>query len=226
MNYCKAGRKENSMGNLRVINGKKSKKNTEPKYLKYARAVERFAEQYPNFNGEEREQLKIFTYLQVKLLSVEQHKKSEIEDMEILFSCYSSTTDLLALLTPREFMQMFPIEKEYDGNKYQTKDYFSTMEEINKLDIDQPIGEEKIMSFLWDYHNREIREFEVYKMCAMSDLRRMQGEKGIAEEFCEQNNISTYTHYEEQGILIENGTGKRIKFNPIKNRKPKYLNIL
>lgn len=214
------------MENLRVITGKKNTEKKEPAYLKYLRAIERFGQNYPNFQFSDRDLMKKFIYLEVKSLSAGKHKATDVEGIERLFTIYSSVTDLLGMLTPREFMQMFPIDKDYDGKKYQTKDYFSTMEEINKLDIEQPIGEENIMSFIWDYHNREICEFEVYKMCAMSDLRRLQGEKGLMEEFCEQNNISTYTHYEELGILIESGTGKSIKFNPIRKRTPKYLKVL
>lgn len=211
------------MNKLKVITGRKSAAKKEPKYLKYLRAIEKFANKYPEFNGDDNELLKKFIYLQVKSLSVEKHKCNEVDEIELLFSRYSATTDLLAMLTPIEFMQMFPIAKNYDGKKHQMKDYFSTMVEINKLDLNKPIGEDEIMYFLWDYHNWDITKFEVYKMSAMSDLRRCQGEKGLMEEFCEQNNIPTYSHYEKLGILVENGTGKSIKIKQSKKRKPKYL---
>ncbi|MBS5799096.1 MAG: hypothetical protein KID02_04945 [Clostridiales bacterium] len=63
-------------------------------------------------------------------------------------------------VTPRELMQVFPIHKEYNGEKYGSKDYFYTREYLNQIDIDKPIGD-KLKEFLWNYCNWELWEFEI-----------------------------------------------------------------
>jgi hypothetical protein len=59
-------------------------------------------------------------------------------------------------------------------------------------------------------------------MCTISDLRRFNGEKGLFEEYAEQNGIKTYKML-NKNILIDNETGKTIK---VKRAIPKYLKPL
>ncbi|KPU43011.1 hypothetical protein OXPF_34430 [Oxobacter pfennigii] len=130
--------------------------------------------------------------------------------------------DCIGALTPREFMNLFPIDKDYDGHKYGAKDYFYTMDYIRGLGIDKPIGEE-VTDFLWDYMNAEIHEFLAISFSFVSNLRHLTGQKGIAEEWLEMNGITTYTmHKDSQGkeYMIDNQTGKTIR---IKKPRPRYL---
>ncbi|KAA5806505.1 hypothetical protein [Thermoanaerobacterium thermosaccharolyticum] len=147
--------------------------------------------------------------------------KDEIleEDLIYHFKLMVIIIDLMATLTPKEFMIIFPIKKDYDGKKYGFKDYFYTMDYIKMLDVDSLIGD-KIFDFLWEYTNDDITEFMVKLMLTISHLRKAEGETTIAEEFANMVGIKTYKVYtDDKGkkFLYDGETGKTM---PIKEQKP------
>ncbi|MEI4616029.1 MULTISPECIES: hypothetical protein [Bacillus cereus group] len=131
--------------------------------------------------------------------------------------------EIIGRITPREFMTIFPIAKEYKGKKYGMKDYFSTMKSMKEMGMDTPIGE-NVREFLWSYHNWEdITEFVVNFMEVMSDIRRFEGGKGLVEEFLEEKGITAYTLCKDQKgkeYLTNNDTGEVI---PVQKARPRYL---
>lgn len=204
---------------------------TEPKEEIYYRIMMRLIETKGPIDGSDRDTLKQFCFIGVKYVNAafwgrNNEKLTTQEHAEAKFTLICMITDLMALLTPDEFMQVFPIEKEYKGHKYQTKDYFTVMDELKSYEVHAPIGEERIMHFLWAYHNWDIVDFEVEKMCTMNDLRRWQGEKGIMEEFMEENGVDTYTYHEDEGYLYNHATGKTIKVSKPKKRVPKQFKVV
>ena len=96
---------------------------------------------------------------------------------------------LMSCLTPREFENLFPIDKTYDGKKWQSKDYYYTKEYLKKLDPDKSIGDKEIHSFLWEYQNIEITMFNVNLIGFMSDIREGQGYQSIMEEWIDKVGI-------------------------------------
>lgn len=75
--------------------------------------------------------------------------------------------DAVKEMTPREFMQIFPIEKRYDGEKWGEKDYFSVMEDVKRHGLDKKITEPE--RFLMDYMNDDVGDFIVRFMGLASD---------------------------------------------------------
>ena len=147
------------------------------------------------------------------------------EDVANRFQFADTVMSMMANLTPREFMNLFPIAKEYDGDKWGIKDYFYTMEYIKKLSPDEPIGD-KIQDFLWNYTNHEIDAFLVKLFCFASNLRRFDTGKGIMEEFCEQNGIHTYRLFKDSSgkeYLIDNQTGRTMR---VRKAIPRYLKVI
>ncbi|MDN4875998.1 hypothetical protein QYM23_24580 [Bacillus cereus] len=129
---------------------------------------------------------------------------------------------LMKKITPREFINMFPITKSYDGDKWEKKDYFFTMNRAKELGMDTPIGE-KILEFLYDYENWDITCFTISSMTIMSRLRRAEGKKSLAEDFFEDSGIDAYTmHTDFQGKqkLINNRTGET---QEVQKTRPRYL---
>ena len=62
------------------------------------------------------------------------------EDLaQVRYRAYDFATMLLGTLTPVQLERMFPITKEYDGKRYETKDYFTAKDALNKLPQDEPI---------------------------------------------------------------------------------------
>ena len=137
---------------------------------------------------------------------------------------FFTISNFMSLLTPREFMEVFPVEKRFDGEKYSIKDYFSTMKYIRKLELDEPIGDEEIDFFLMEYSNKEIFEMMIHRMVTVSDLRRFQGEKGVIEEFLEKEGVETFTKYDD--VIVGNQTGKCFKVSKPRKRIPQQFKVI
>lgn len=147
------------------------------------------------------------------------------ETAENDFQFASTIKGLMATLTPKEFTELYPIAKEYDGHKYDAKDYFYTKDYIGTLDQNKPIGDE-ILHFIWEYHNWELTEFNVEIMRCISRLRRLEGQPSLMEEFANEMGIKTYSMHKDQNgnqFMIDNETRKPIK---ISKPKAKHLKII
>ena len=120
---------------------------------------------------------------------------------------------VLSGITLRNFVITFPITKNFNGVKWESKDYFFTMDALSQKEWDKPIGRDNIFDLLWDYENDDLRETCVEYMSVMSGIYRLQTGKGIAEQFCEENSIGTYAIDEDTGIVRNNQTGDITKLN-------------
>ncbi|NWO14670.1 hypothetical protein [Virgibacillus sp.] len=139
-------------------------------------------------------------------------KKREYDEILSAFQLASAIKGTMGKLTPKEFMNIFPIAKEFDGDKYEMKDYFYTKEYIETLDQDKPIGE-NVHEFLWEYMNREIMNFSVKILCLMSDLRRAEGHLGLFEEFMASQGMetpNTFKNSKGEAMYIRNGKPEKI----------------
>ena len=156
-------------------------------WIVYLEALERFMEKYGNTIIPEklqRDELKKYIFLGVKYIGKSRytHKKNMNVDQE-----YKKVESLMAaieLMTPRELTQMFPIAKEYDGDKYETKDYFYTMDAIENIGMDSALGtHENVINLLWDYTNHDISMFMVRWMGVVGDLAVYTQNKDPLEQF-------------------------------------------
>lgn len=184
----------------------------------YKRAIFRMFKNDMDFLSDRDELIK-FIFLCVKKITKERHcdKKCTYGEAQKHLDFMFAVTDLIGNLTPVEFMRLFPIPKEYDGEKYSVKDYFSTIKEIMKYPQDKPIGE-NVIEFLMEYYNWEVMEFEVAKLSTISHIRRMKGQKGVFEEFAEQNGLHLQTFYQDGNEMVDSETGER--FEIAKPKKP------
>jgi len=183
----------------------------------YERAYSRLLEQYRNNPADAKATIKKLVFLGVKRI-ITRHEPEIItkELADLYFQNMQVIMGAMALLMPKEFMQMFPITKDYDGHKYQFKDYFYTRNYVNQLPQDEPIGD-KIHDFLWEYSNHDITEFMVKLMETVSNLRRLEGLPSLAEQWAADNGISAYTlHTDSRGrqFLIDRETGQTIRVKP------------
>lgn len=150
------------------------------------------------------------------------------EELENKFRVFDLIHLYLSRFTPREFMQYFPIEKKYKGKKYGTKDYFSTINYLMQLNLDEQIGENRIDHFLWEYMNWDIADFETERFCTASDLRVARGGKDIMEEWCEKEGIPTLsvlTDKKGKMTLQNNQTGEVMEVKEHK-RRPKWIHAV
>lgn len=162
------------------------------------------------------------------LKAVNANRKTEYatrEDAESAFQFAELIKSFMSLLTPKEFINIFPINKDFKGHKWQAKDYFYTRNYIETLEQSKPIGE-KITDFLWEYTNIETETFLARLFSIADDIRHFDGYPGMMEEFLNDNGVKTYTMHTDNkgnGFLFDNETGKTMK---VKKPKPRYLKVV
>jgi len=102
---------------------------------------------------------------------------------------------ILGYLTLKQVMGIFPIDKEYDGDRFCCKDYFYAVEHLEGINPDDLICRQfpNIEDFTWIYWNRDIFELDSVLVDIASDIRRLDGKKGIVEEWMENKGIESYT---------------------------------
>lgn len=114
---------------------------------------------------------------------------------------------ILEHLTLKQLMGIFPIDKEYDGEKYCCKDYFYSMEHLEGVNPDDLICNqfEDVRDFTWIYWNRDIFELDAVEIEIASDIRRCEGKKGIVEEWMEEQGIESFTISTDGTMKNSNG---------------------
>jgi len=107
-----------------------------------------------------KDDVKIIIFSEIKAFNYHDFKKqfSENEKKKYMIGLLG----LIEELTPREFTRLFPIDKRYDGNRYETKDYFSTVEYIDSIGWDTNIG--SAIGFLMEYMCHDTMTFTVTAM--------------------------------------------------------------
>lgn len=92
--------------------------------------------------------------------------------------------DLVQKFTPREFTEIIPIRKDFNGYKNSTKDYFTTVKFINEIGWDNRIPNG--FEFLMNYYQLDVLVFVVGLMGIVSDSKQRQTGKSIIQEFLEK----------------------------------------
>ncbi|WAM35600.1 hypothetical protein [Caldicellulosiruptor acetigenus] len=133
-------------------------------HLLYLKAMDRILSSFRFGEDDAGEIVKKIAFYGVKYINTKPRAEIiTIEGVKADLSLEWLIIQSMAQLTPKEFMQLFPIKKFYKGRKYSIKDYYTTREMLNKNDMDKPIGE-AIIEFLWDYVNDDIESFLVNHM--------------------------------------------------------------
>jgi len=140
---------------------------------------------------------------------------------------YDTVLTCVGILTPRQLMQIFPIIKKYDGKRYGTKDYYTSMDAANKIGMDMIIGDSKrTMDFLWDYDDDSTAEFSVNYLMAISRFLKQRGEQTPIEWFSKEYNVPIYYERTDEATgrkyLFEPTSGKTVR---LKKTFPRYIKI-
>lgn len=149
----------------------------------------------------------------VKLIN-EMPKAKTYDDELAIFQTISALKDLIKQLTPIEFMNMFPVEKDFKGYKYGMKDYYSSMEYVNTLDLNKPLGDNVLM-LLGEYMNRDTHRFFVKSVINLSHLRQYDGHLDMFEEFMAAQGMetpNTFKNNKGEAMYIRNGKPQAIGF--------------
>lgn len=151
-------------------------------YSKYIDMMEREGIPFYVLTSEEKE--KFLYAIVMYLVTLDQRSTKNMKDARETHAMYDSVITLLSSLTPSQLVRMFPIDKYYDGEKYEMKDYFSTREVIDKLPQDEPIHLHiDMVELMWDYCNTHIRHLLTAAMCGVDEIRKWMGKCSMMEEY-------------------------------------------
>jgi hypothetical protein len=175
-------------------------------------------------NPKDKELIKQLIFYGVKFINSTLNKKlSDYESIERRFKIISSIKTFISALTPNELLTVFPLDKTYDGKRYETKDYFFSIKELKKIGLDNQIGD-NVEEMLWDYMNMQIHIFLAESFSVLSDLRKFEGHQDLLLEFFEKQGIplTTYSMFKEKGkqYMRNNATGE---IKRVRKRYPRYL---
>jgi len=138
-------------------------------------------------------------------------------DIESAFVEMETIKTLIKTLTPNELMQLFPIEKTYDGKRWQSKDYYFTMKTLTRHGLNNHIGE-AVDHILWDYMNEDLRMFQVNLISIISKFYRAQtGREMLVDAFEEISgeHLPSYTMIKNPAtgreIMRNNDTGEMMR---------------
>lgn len=145
--------------------------------------------------------------------------------IQYFWAFIESVSARIGCLTPQEFVRLFPITKEYDGEKYGMKDYFYTAQKIKAMP-DEPIGEENVSEFLFNYCNRDIEEYMVTWMGIVNRLHMLNGGRDITLEFFEDIGMPVHTFHEEAGYMVNDETGEQFKIKKSTKRARKLFSVV
>lgn len=111
--------------------------------------------------------------------------------LEHTFNSFDLVLMVLDTITPRKLMQIFPIDKKYDGHKWESKDYYSTIEAMKEFGMDRQIGTAhgQAFDFLWDYMNHDVMMFVVRFMSVLTDMSKLKGDGDPTVKFFESQGI-------------------------------------
>ena len=162
-----------------------------------------------------------FLYAAIRYLP---HEK----DQSVPMSEWLAVCRLISRQTPRQFVRLFPISKEYDGQRYQSKDYFTTMQSIAQHGWDTPIGD--AVDFLWDYVNPHTSAFVVSFLCALDRECRQHNRPGLLESFAKQQGVElpSYRPVTLNGkqYMQSQKDGSIVRVSPSKNQMPRWWKII
>lgn len=187
----------------------------EHKYSLYINAYIRTLEALPVYEGaDQTSYVQKMVYYGVKAIGTHPKLKN-YQEAVACFEFISNLKTVMSILTLHEFMNIFPIEKVFDGDKYEMKDYYSTLEAINELELEphKQIGE-SILELIMEYMNDDIMNFAVQGMIAMSAMRRFDGHLDLIEEFMASEGHktpNTFKNDKGQVYYVRHGKPQKIK---------------
>lgn len=160
---------------------------------KYTKALRRFTDIHGGTHRIERLQgddLARYIFLAVKAYGKENpaefnHTKAYKSCLEIenRYQELKQVMETIGRLTPMKLLRMYPVTKEYDGEKWGTKDYFYTMDRLRRLPADKPIGDaQDVAVLLWDYQNWDLMELLLQWENVLKDLDIYCNDSGPHDE--------------------------------------------
>lgn len=160
---------------------------------KYTKALRRFMDTHGGtgrIDMLQGDNLVRYIFLAVKAYGKE--NRAEVNHAKAYKSCLEiesryqelkQVMETIGRLTPTELLQMYPVDKKYDGKRWGEKDYFYTMDRLRYLPADKPIGDaHDVACLLWDYQNWDLTELLLQWQNVLGDLHIYCNDSGPHDE--------------------------------------------
>jgi hypothetical protein len=217
-----------------VINGQldeKRKKIEEKKKFLHQKYYDLYLDYEYGFENEPNRQKSIYYGIKYVNTTNIDANNFTYHDLLKLLSEIKDINMQIAMSTFNEIINIFPIIKEFDGHKYECKDYYSTKEYLEEYDLNSIIGFDRIDEFYWNYYNHDIMNFSIKEMLVYDRIMKYNNQKGLLERFIDEvdpkhNKIHTYTLDKENNCMYDNVTGEFVEvFKPL-SKESKYFKII
>lgn len=130
--------------------------------------------------------LEVKAYRKEKWKEINHIKNKSCLEIENRYKEIKMVLDAIGRLTPQKLLQLYPVTKEYDGERWDCKDYFYTMDKLKQWPPDKPIGTaQEVARLLWDYQNKDLEIMLLQWMNAVNDLKFYCNVNGPSDQFHE-----------------------------------------
>jgi hypothetical protein len=154
-------------------------------------------------------------------------RNKTIEQLQYKFDSMQQVKIYFSVFTYRDFMNLFPIRKEYDGDKTGCRDYYSTIKYLKQYNLDEKIGN-NVDHLIFEYVNDDIEKFCFRDMECVSDLMEATTGQSLGAKWAEDMGIPMMTMHEGtngQKFMVD-GNGRSMTVIEKKKRLPKYLRVV
>lgn len=173
----------------------------------------------------DRDSLMRLVFYGIKYINASSRRGKDYQGLKSRFDFICLLKNTMGLFTPADLLKMFPVDKQYDGQRYEMKDYFFTMKKLNEHGINKPMGED-VTEVLWDYMNFSISRFECECMGVMSDILRCEGKPGVIEEFFAGQGVQMSTMHKDSKGRTYLTDGARGKTTRVFKKKPRGWSLI
>lgn len=146
--------------------------------------------------------------------------------MKTMHSMIKTLQIAVQRLTLRDILSFFPIGKDYNGERWQCKDYYTAMELVNNIGIDTLLSERpdvNIISLFSDLNNPHLMNFVVTYLCIVDTARRKMGKVSLIEEFTGAKPMVLRKDEKGKEYMVDTKTNKSYK---VSKKRPNYLKIV
>lgn len=114
------------------------------------------------------------------------NRVESLEEKNLMYQILDNLFKIIGYIRLKNLIITFPIEKEYDGDKWGCKDYFYTMNVLKKNNLENAVGRDEVFNLLWDYVNDDLRTVAVEYMNCISALHKEQTGESLIENGMEE----------------------------------------
>lgn len=189
---------------LKVLKNKKAhvKASSRPLHEIYETAAIRAFHQF--MGRQDTDSLKRFVFYSVRFIIVSSPEVLTETRRQLRSSIIHQIIGRMGYLSPRAFLDVFPLEKVYNTRGHlKEKDYFSMMERLTTHGMDEPLGAAKVLNILFDYRNTDLCIFLAELLRSIDDSNILDG-------------IETWERQRQQAVI--NGNKQIASIDPRSER--------